>query len=176
MRVGAAANQATSIAAVLVGNGQLTGDPEVVATYVDELARKLLNTMENIQGGLSSYAQPAQAQAYVAPAPVQQQQAVANVQAAFAGTTTVAPTAPSGSAGYNTTFSGASKPLKLAEHPELDGWLHAQAAAVGVDQVWDNRGKPGYVAAINSGAAKTPPPFRSATDGIDKSFWPPSAR
>jgi len=167
MRVGAATNQAVSVAAVLVANGTLPGDPEIVDTYVDELARKFLTTMENIQNGGFNVPQAQQAVQAAFPGTVQQQ-APAPAQPAWVAAVST------NTAGYNTTFSGSNKPLKLAEHPELDGWLHAQCAATGVSEVWDNRGKPGYVTAINSGAAKTPPPFRSATEGIDKSYWPPS--
>jgi hypothetical protein len=164
MRVGAATNQAVSVAVQLIATGQLGVDPKEVATYAEELAKELLNVMDGLQ-------------------------AAAGVGSAFAGTTTVvapprvtvplpvAAAAPAvgtvASSGYNTTFSGSSKPLRLSEHPELDGWLHAQAAAVGVLEVWDNRGKPAYITALSSGSPKTPPPFRSATAGIDKSFWPP---
>lgn len=157
MRVGAATNQAVSVAVAFLD--ELGSDPTVIATYVGDLAAELLSVMDDLQ-------------------------ATVLTKSGFAGTTQVAapyvaPTAPAAAAtpsspnGYNTEFSGSTKPLKLHEHPELDGWLHAQAAAVGVSEVWDNRGKAPYITAIANKAAKTPPPFRSATDGIEKSFWPP---
>lgn len=157
LRVGAAFNQASNVAAALVQNGRLPDDPTTIATYVDELAGELLTKMNDTQvvettkasfPGTTVVATPVAAPAYVAPV--------------------AAPPAAN-----ETTFSGSNKPLKLHEHPELPGWLHAQAAAKGVTEVWDNRGKPNYIAAIQSGAAKTPPPFRSSTAGNDTSFWAP---
>lgn len=161
MRVGAATNQAVSI--VANSGGALGYEPESIATYVEGLASKLLDVMDNltaqvnVKAGFAGTTVAAPQQAYIAPQQVVTQPNATQVQ----------------NNGYNTAFSGSSRPLKLAEHPELDGWLHAQCAATGVTEVWDNRGKPDYIAAIQSGSAKTPPPFRSATQGITKSFWPP---
>lgn len=176
MRIGAATNQAVSVAVSVID--QLGGDPTQIGAYVEELASTFLGVMDKLQAKAQGLT-PTPAAAYVAAAPT------VALTAAFPGSTYVAPQAPQAAQavqavpntnGYNTEFSGSSRPLKLAEHPELDGWLHAQAAAKGVSEVWDNRGKPAYIAAIQSGAVKTPPPFRSATDGVDASFWPPSAR
>lgn len=176
MRVGAAHNQASTIAAALIQAGTFPAtDHRVIADYVGDLAGELLTKMNDAQDGSTTAA----------------------VSAAFAGTTvindavttvatvpaqtsvsapTYAPTQAPASGGYNTTFSGSKKPLVIAEHPELDAWLVAQTKALGVDRVWDNRGKPEYVAAVAKLAAdpkaKTPPPFRSATDGITQGFWP----
>lgn len=180
MRVGAATNQAAGVVGSLVSIGYIADDDQVIAARVASLAGLFLGTMEGLQNSLAGYPQAAPAQPQVRPAAPR---VVAQVAAAFPGTTSVttpqpvnliAQPATRSPLGYNTQFSGAKTPLKLAEHPELDGWLHAQAAAVGVDSVWDNRGKPNYITAVNSGSAKTPPPFRSATEGIEKSFWPPS--
>lgn len=167
LRIGASFNQASNLVTALINGGQIDGsDYGNVISTVDAIASGLLEKMNAAQG-------------------------IQVTQAAFPGTTvtTAAPqttvnttpapsaAAPSGSInpkyGYDTTPSGSSKPLYLAEHPELPEWLHAQCRAVGVDKVWDNRGKANFVAAISKGLEKTPPPFRSATDGVDKSFWAP---
>jgi len=171
MRVGAATNQAVSLYAAGIEAGILPVDADTAAVFVEGQASKLLDVMDRLAQKVNG--------APVAVAAPQPQLNPAQVQAQFAGSTFVQPQqaapapAQAAPAGYNTQFSGSTRPLKLAEHPELDGWLHAQAAAVGVTEVWDNRGKPDYIAAIQSGNPKTPPPFRSATKGVDKSFWPP---
>jgi hypothetical protein len=158
MRVGAATNQAVSVAVQLIADGQLGADPKEVATYAEQLAIELLEVMDGLQtAALGAGVEKA-------------------VSAAFAGTTVVptpaVATVLAAAAASDHTPSGSSKPLGL-DHPSLPAWAAAQAQAVGVTQLWDNRGKPNYIAAIAAGAAKIPPPFRSATEGIDKSFWPP---
>jgi len=172
IRVGAAGNQAAAIVAAQVQGGWVeTGN---IGSEYERLTRGFIGVMNTIQGELEGGV------VAVAPAPAA---VAAQVADAFPGTTVVAAPAAvavapapavavAPAAGYNTQYSGSKSPLKLAEHPELDGWLHAQCAALGILEVWDNRGKDKYIAAINSGAERTPPPFRSATDGIEKSLWP----
>lgn len=181
MRIGAATNQAVSLYASGIEAGQLPVDTDAVEVFVEATAGRLLGVMDRltvlVNGGgfkatVNQLASQEAAQGYT-PVPT-----AAQIQAAFPGSQYVpqqpaAQVAATPPQGYNTQFSGSTRPLKLAEHPELDGWLHAQCAAVGVTEVWDNRGKPDYIAAISSGSPKTPPPFRSATKGVDKSFWPP---
>lgn len=166
LRVGAAYNQASGVATALVQNGRLPDDPTVVATYVEELASELLGKMETTQAALAVGAAFAGTQIAASSFP-------ANPAPADQSTYGAIPTPAHAVPTDEHTFSGSSRPLKLAEHPELPGWLHTQATAKGVSEVWDNRGKANYIAAIQSGASKTPPPFRSATAGNDTSFWPP---
>lgn len=163
MRVGAAMNQATSVAVALIAQGAISGEPIEVATYVEELAPLLVEKANDLQ-------------------------ATEMAAAGFAGTTeAAAPAAPQGrfqprapqqqaAAPARQSSGGGNKPLKLAEHPELPAWLHSQAKAKGVVEVWDNTNKPNYIAAIEAGLDKTPPPYRSATDGIEAAFWPPKGR
>lgn len=179
MRLGAAGNQA----AIVVGHQVFAGalNVENIGSEYERLLRGFVSVMDRVQSEMEGAAQAAPAPS--APAQIVQQVAdtfnatPAAPAAAPAVTPQVAEvlgTTPNPQYGYDTNYSGSSKPLKLAEHPELPQWLHAQAAALGCTQVWDNRGKPNFVQAIAEGRAKTPPPFRSATDGVDKGFWPPS--
>lgn len=161
MRVGAATNQAVSIVAAAIDQFGL--EPEVITNYVENLAGGLLAVMDRLQakvaGGPTGFTAPQQGMTVP-----QAQQAITN---AFPGTTVAPQPAPA-------PQGGKMRPLTLAEHPELPAWLHAQAAAVGVTRVWDNRQKPAYIQAVAAGRAKTPAPFRAADDGIDVSFWPPA--
>ena len=166
MRVGAATNQAVSIAVAAFGDTLSGTPPKDIAGYVGEVAAELLAVMDGLQAA-AAIGQNFTGTTTVVAAPVT---ARATIPLPVASAPVAQVAAPSG---YNTQFSGSNKPLKLAEHPELDGWLQAQAAAKGVTEVWDNRGKANFLAAIASGAVKTPPPFRSATEGNDTSFWPP---
>lgn len=179
MRVGAAANQASAVVAALITSGTINAAD--IVDFQSDLTNSFLANMQGVQarleGGTAPVVAPQVQQAVAQAVAPQQYQTVDHaaeaVGQAFAGTTVAAPAATGGAAGYNTVFSGSNKPLDIST-PGLDAWLVAQATAVGVDKVWDNRGKPNFIQAINSGNPKTPPPFRSATEGIDKSFWPPS--
>lgn len=172
MRIGAAANQASN---VIAGLG-ITDLGQIISTH-EALLHGFLTNMEAAQDSMSAPTPVAAVTPLVTPTAVAQ--AEYSMTEAFPGTTATAPVAAApvavaaGVSGYNTTFSGSNKPLDI-NTPGLDGWLVTQCKALGIDKVWDNRGKPNYIAAINEGKEKTPPPFRSATEGVDKSLWPPS--
>jgi hypothetical protein len=161
MRIGAATNQAVSVAVALVKTDQLGGDPAEVATYVEELAPRLLDVMNALQattnvvegfGGTVVEAKPT-----VKSAPAAASQSA---------------TAPSG----DTEYSGITRPIVIADHLDiLPDWLVAQASAKGVESVWDNRGKDNYKNAIKKGWKKTPPPFRDSAEGSTHAFWPPES-
>jgi hypothetical protein len=173
LRIGAASNQASTIVAAMLTAG-LIGTIDIPDFHRDILETCLSN-MEKVQSQIEN---PNGGR--IAPAPAVTPVAVFNAEASMAEAfpTGEAPSpvlvtagAPA-AAGYNTAFSGSSKPLDVASLAATDGWLVAQCQALGIDKVWDNRGKPNYISAINEGKEKTPPPFRSATEGIEKSLWP----
>ena len=163
MRIGAAANQASN---VIAGLG-ITDLGQIISTH-EALLHGFLTNMEAAQDAMTAPTPLAVVTPVVTPTAVAQ--AEYSMTEAFPGTSAAAPVA---AAGYNTTFSGSNKPLDI-NTPGLDAWLVTQCKALGIDKVWDNRGKPNYIAAVNEGKDKTPPPFRSATEGVDKSLWPPS--
>lgn len=169
MRVGAATNQAVSI--VAADPAAFGHDGDAIAAYVEDVAAKLIGVMGRLADALSP--QAAAPAPVAAPAPQYPTAVVPRPQVAAAVGQAAAVAAFGATVQDETTFSGNTRPMKLGENPGLPAWLHAQATAVGVTEVWDNRGKPNYVAAIASGNPKTPAPFRSATEGIDKAFWPP---
>jgi hypothetical protein len=172
MRIGAAANQASNVIAGM----SITDLTTIISTH-EALLHGFLTNMEAAQDAMTAPTPLASVTPVVTPQAAAQ--AEASMAEAFPGTTATPPVpvaaAPvaAGVAGYNTAFSGSNKPLDIGT-PGLDAWLVTQCKALGIDKVWDNRGKPNYIAAINEGKDKTPPPFRSATEGVDKSLWPPS--
>lgn len=60
--------------------------------------------------------------------------------------------------------------VKGDQHGPLPPWLIEQAAAKGVREVWDNRGK------IASGEFKKNSPHFKSTDDANVPFWPPKEK
>jgi hypothetical protein len=154
-------NQATSVAVALVTQGAISGEPIEVATYIEELAPLLVERANDLQATELASAGFAGTTAEAAPAEAPQGRFQRRTQQA------AAPAArPAQSSG------GRKAPIDVND-ASLPQWLKTQCKAKGVTKVWDNTDKPNYIAAIESGADKTPPPYRSATDGIEAAFWPP---
>ena len=170
IRVGAAANQAAS---VIAGRNDI--DITDVEAFHLDLTRAFLRNMGTVQDEQTGTVAAVAPVAPVRPiTPAQQapqatqplQAAQANLEAALGATAVMEK-----DYGYDLTPSGSNRPLNVSD-PRVPDFVRAQAAAVGCTEVWDNRGKPKFIAAIQAGKDRTPPPFRSATEGVDQGFWP----